>query len=362
MQAATTRPKHWLLRELRIGVPVALGVALFFSALYREPFGINLVYSACITATVQALIQAGRHGLLRLGFRQDAPAPGGRPWPGWRLMFPWVLVSGILGYFGGSALAAWLTGTGGSPAELARNPRALMVSTIVVAALSLGISYVFYTRGRLAAMAAREQAAMRSAAENQLRLLESQLEPHMLFNTLGNLRVLIGQDPQRAQLMLNQLIAFLRATLEASRSGPHPLSSEFARIADYLGLMQVRMGPRLRIALDLPPELAGLPVPPLLLQPLVENAIRHGLEPKLDGGEIRLAARRDGSALVLTVRDTGIGLRVTPLAPAPGASCFGTAQVRERLVQLYGSRAGFTLDNAADGAGGTLATVRLPLP
>ncbi|WP_454722760.1 MULTISPECIES: sensor histidine kinase [Cupriavidus] len=361
MQAAATRPTHWLLRELRIGVPVALGAALFFSALYREPFGINLVYSACITAAVQALIQAGRHGLLRLGFRQDAAAPGGRPWPGWRLMFPWVLVSGILGYLGGSALAAWLTGTGGGPAELARNPRALMVSTIVVAVLSLGISYIFYARGRLAAMAAREQAAMRSAAENQLRLLESQLEPHMLFNTLGNLRVLIGQDPQRAQRMLNQLIAFLRATLEASRAGPHPLSSEFARIADYLGLMQVRMGPRLRTALDLPPELAGLPVPPLLLQPLVENAIRHGLEPKLDGGEIRLAARRDGNVLVLTVRDTGIGLRVMPLAPAPDASCFGTAQVRERLAQLYGDRAGFTLDNAADGAGGALATVRLPL-
>ncbi|MGO4331698.1 sensor histidine kinase [Cupriavidus sp. 2TAF22] len=361
MQATIPRrPLHWFLRELRIGVPVAFGAALFFSTLYREQFGTNLIYSICITALIQALIQGGRYGMLRLGVQSER-APGGRAWPDYRLMFPWVLVSGVLGYFGGSAVAGWLTGSYGSPAELARNPRALALSTTVVMALAAAISYFFYTRGRMAAMAAREQAALRSAAENQLRLLESQLEPHMLFNTLGNLRALIGQDPQRAQHMLNQLIAFLRATLEASRSGPHPLSSEFARVADYLGLMEVRMGERLRTELDLPPELAGLPVPPLLLQPLVENAIKHGLEPKLAGGVIRLAARRDGNVLVLTVRDTGMGLRVSPLAPPKDATCFGTAQVRERLAQLFGTQASFTLDKAGDADGGTLATVRIPL-
>src|SRR2546428_7082195 len=129
----------------------------------------------------------------------------------------------------------------------------------------------------MAGMEPNEKAAKHSAAESKLKLLESKLEPHMLFNTLANLGVLIGTDPPRAQAMLDRLIAFLRATLEASRSGSHPLAAEFARIADYLELMQVRMGARLRSRLELPDDLAALPVPPLLLQPLVENAIQHGL-------------------------------------------------------------------------------------
>ena len=161
--------------------------------------------------------------------------------------------------------------------------------------LSLGFTvsavYFLYSRGRLAALQAAAEAAQRSAAEAQLKLLQSQLEPHMLFNTLANLRVLIGADPVRAQTMLDRLIAFLRATLAASRSGSHALADEFARIDDYLALMAVRMGARLAVRIELPAALRELPVPALLLQPLVENAIRHGLEPKVDGGRIEVRAR-----------------------------------------------------------------------
>src|SRR5690606_22156517 len=128
-----------------------------------------------------------------------------------------------------------------------------------------------------------QEEAQRQASEARLRLLESQLEPHMLFNTLANLRALIGSDPPRAVEMLDRLNAFLRATLAASRSAAgaqrHTLRDEFARLDDYLALMAVRMGPRLRVVLSLPEPLADCPVPALLLQPLVENAIRHGLEP-----------------------------------------------------------------------------------
>jgi LytS/YehU family sensor histidine kinase len=199
-------------------------------------------------------------------------------------------------------------------------------------------------------------AAQRDVAETQLKLLESQLEPHMLFNTLANLRVLIALDPPRAQTMLDQLIAFLRATLSASRATLHPLSAEFARVGDYLELMKVRMGDRLQPEFDLPPGLAAQPMPPLLLQPLVENAIKHGLEPHVEGGRLVVSARRDGDALVLTVRNTGAGLSA---APADGTH-FGLEQVRQRLATLYGEAASLTLAAADDADGGTLATVRLP--
>ncbi|WP_236701927.1 sensor histidine kinase [Cupriavidus basilensis] len=352
----------WLFRQLRISVPVAFGSAAFFAVMFREPFGMNLVYALCIALMIQALVKLGHYGLTR--WLPDA-SPGTpatqRRWPDWKWMFPWIVISGVAGYFGGHAIANVLTGSHGTPSDLLRNPRTLLLSMTVALVLALCISYFHYARGRMAAADARAQAAMRSAAENQLRLLESQLEPHMLFNTLGNLRVMIGQDPQRAQEMLNQVISFLRATLQASRSGSHPLSCEFDRIADYLALMQVRMGARLQVELDLPAGLANLPVPPLLLQPLVENAIKHGLEPIVAGGWIKVTARREGGTLMLTVRDTGAGLSEL----LPGPDCFGTSQVRERLAQLYGKAASFQLldagDGSSDGGGGTLAIVRLPL-
>jgi LytS/YehU family sensor histidine kinase len=180
----------------------------------------------------------------------------------------------------------------------------------------------------------------------------------MLFNTLANLRVLIALDPPQAQAMLDRLIAFLRATLNASRTASHPLATEFDRLADYLALMGTRMGPRLQSTLDLPDALRTVPLPPLLLQPLVENAIKHGLEPHVQGGRVEIRARAEGQTLVLTVRDTGAGLRDgTP----PEGTRFGLVQVRERLATLHGNAASLTLEPAPDADGGTLATIRLPL-
>src|SRR5438045_747906 len=135
--------------------------------------------------------------------------------------------------------------------------------------------------------------------------------------------------------MLDRLIAFLRATLAASRNGSHSLSSEFARIGDYLELMKIRMGERLQTQLVLPPELAAEPIPPLLLQPLVENAIKHGLEPHVGGGRLVVSAERDGDALVLRVRDTGVGVRDTGVGvrdTAGDGTRFGLQQVRDRLA------------------------------
>ncbi|MES1161940.1 MAG: histidine kinase, partial [Rhizobacter sp.] len=199
--------------------------------------------------------------------------------------------------------------------------------------------------------------ARKHADEARLKLLETQLEPHMLFNTLANLRALISVDPDRAQTMLDHMIAYLRATLDASRTTTHSPRAEFDRLQDYLELMSIRMGPRLKFDLQLPDELAQHPVPALLLQPLVENSIKHGLEPNVAGGRITVSAAQDGSDLVLRVRDTGVGLSDA----ASDGTRFGLVQVRERLATLYGPRAALSLQDAGDAEGGTLATIRLPL-
>ncbi|MDN7181156.1 histidine kinase [Caballeronia sp. SEWSISQ10-4 2] len=355
----------WL--ELRIFVPVSAASTLFYYAMYRDSFASNLIYSLCSTLFIQGLIEVGRYGLAyRIRKRSPDNFDAQRNWPGWGLMAPWIVVSGVVGYAAGHMLGDALTGVPRAPATLTDNPRAILLSMTGVFVLSLGITYFFYARGRMAAMETRTEAALRSAAESQLKLLESQLEPHMLFNTLANLRVLIAQDPPRAQAMLDRLIAFLRATLDASRSGlgSHSLSAEFARIGDYLELMQTRMGNRLSRRLDLPDDLGGLSVPPLLLQPLVENAIKHGLEPTVAGGWIRVSAQREGGTLVLSVRDTGAGIGGGGAGLGglpPGGSRFGIQQVRERLAALYGKTASLELIAASDDEGGTLAIVRLPV-
>ena len=341
----------WLWRELRITVLVALASTFLFGPFSDSTFVPDLIYAFTVTLCIQALIETGRYGLSARLMRRAAARLSAmsreslavqRPWPGWGLMVPWIAMSAVVGYLGGHTLGDLLTGTHHAPLGFMRNFQSLLPTLLPTFALAVGCTYFFYARGRLAATEAQAQAARRTAVENQLKLLVSQLEPHMLFNTLANLRVLIGQDPQRAQAMLDHLNGFLRATLDASRSDSHALSAEFARIGDYLELMQVRMGSRLTGTLDLPDALSSLPVPPLLLQPLVENAIRHGLEPSVAGGRIEVAARRDGHGLLLSVRDTGVGLG----AAAAHGSRFGMQQVRERLAALYGSAASLEIGRA----------------
>ena len=153
----------------------------------------------------------------------------------------------------------------------------------------------------------------------QLQLLQAQIEPHMLFNTLANLQGLISFDPDRAQLLLDHLIQYLRATLSSSRADTTTLGQEFSLMEAYLGLMSIRMGARLRYALDLPAELGHATIPSMILLTLAENAIKHGIEPSLRGGEIRLSALRVDGMLRLRVQDTGMGLPASGAGSAPGS-------------------------------------------
>ena len=315
------------------------------------------VYSTAIGTCCWFFIDGGR--LLVAGLlarRSGTPTPGRLRWPGPGWMLACILVGTALGYPLGTAVGDAVTGF--KTASLLENRGAIAISVVGAVAAT----WYFYATERLRAEQAATEAARRQAAESQLMLLQSQLEPHMLFNTLANLRVLITLDPIRAQDMLDRLIGFLRATLGASRAQMHPLSAEFDRLADYLALMALRMGPRLQVQLNLPDALRALPVPPLLLQPLVENAIRHGLEPKVAGGRIEVRAEQRGQRLCLTVRDTGVGLAASGPGRADGASHYGTQHVAARLATLYGTQARFGLGPAPGPEGGVLAEVDLPWP
>lgn len=354
MSTATppTPPRgHSLRWRLAVTQLVCGVVALFFWTLVPQgSLPVMLVYSLCIGNCCWMLIDGSRALLARWTL-----GPGHLyDWPGWRWMLPVIVVGPLLGYSVGTAVADAIFGH--------RSPSLLENRASVVISLVAGVlvTYFFWTREALHAKQMAAEAAERLAAETRLRLLQSQLEPHMLFNTLANLRVLIGLDAGRAQAMLDQLIAFLRATLESSRQRSHPLAREFDSLRTYLALMAVRMGPRLQVELDLPDALGELPVPPLLLQPLVENAIKHGLEPKVEGGLIRVQARRDGDRLHLLLRDTGIGLEAAAEASSGGTG-FGLEQVRSRLAALYGESASLVLRPADDDRGGCEVHVWLPL-
>jgi LytS/YehU family sensor histidine kinase len=265
-----------------------------------------------------------------------------------------VLVAVLLGYFGGSAAGHLLRGI--SPLQgFGHSPKAVTAMLLMSLAAGIFATYFFTSREQLAQTRLAHEEAQRQASEAQLKLLQSQLEPHMLFNTLANLRALIGLEPDRAQVMLDHVVAYLRATLSASRAPTHPLQAEFDRLHDYLEIMAVRMGPRLHYSLDLPPELAQYPVPPLILQPLVENAIKHGLEPKVEGGRIRVQACCEAGRITLEVQDTGVGLP-PGCEPVDG---FGLAQVRERLATTYGSQGAIEL--VASHASGVRSIVTFPI-
>ena len=320
-----------------------------------KPYGPPVVYSVLIGTFTWAIIDLGRELI-------PSAAETGWP-PGWQGIA--LVAAGIaIGYVAGTLLADALCVYYFHfyPAGASLSGADQRTSILITAIAGLVGSYYFYAMHKSAYLEDKMAEARMHATEARLKLLETQLEPHMLFNTLANLRVLIGTDPARAQEMLDRMIAYLRATLSASRSTQHPLENEFDRLRDYLELMAVRMGPRLAYTLDLPDALRSVPVPPLLLQPLVENAIRHGLEPQVEGGHITVRASTrpgdSGPQLVLEVIDTGVGLPEQLPPPSPGQS-FGLAQARERLATLHGNAG--TLELIAKNTGGTSANVTFPL-
>ena len=302
-------------------------------------FGKNLTVSGIIGTLIHAMfaVLIPALGAARIKAWSDAQRSA---------FFAGVPITGVLiGWPIGASLV-----TDGVPAWF-RNPSA----NVLVGALlfSLLISFIFHL---IFSAKARQITAERRAVEAQLKLLQAQMEPHFLFNTLAGVQTLIDAEPARAKQMLEAFTDYLRATVASLRTEDSSVGQELALAQAYLGLMQQRMEDRLRFDIDADPALKDQAMPALLLQPLVENAIHHGLEPKLEGGHVQLTVRRDGDALLLEVRDDGLG----PDAPQRRSSGNGVAlaNIRQRLQGRWGERAVLTLQHAAPG---TLATLRLPL-
>jgi signal transduction histidine kinase len=340
--------------NLMIVTVINVLIALFITYLMRTglAFSQNLVFALCIgTITwlfldpVRALLWgAGRPPLRQFFLLCLIAIPGAR----------------ILG----DMLAVRILGI----AEYAHPPLweqdslRFVIFSILISAF---VIWVFWNRAKLACLIAdaetekaRSAAIEKQAMQAQLQLLQAQIEPHMLFNTLANLQGLIAVDTPRAQHMLEQLIVYLRATLTSSRAEKTTLAHEFALMDAYLELMSIRMGSRLTYTLQLPEQLNTTSIPPMLLQPLIENAIKHGIEPKVEGGSITVIATQDASTLHISVADTGVGLQATSSTSTNGTNV-GLANVRERLQALYGDQASLSL--TANTPTGVLAQLNIPL-
>ncbi len=201
-----------------------------------------------------------------------------------------------------------------------------------------GLAYAFFSfhrQGTVAANQARETQLQRvqfdrQMTEARLQLLRAQIEPHFLFNTLANVRQLYRTEPERGRRMLGNFVAYLRAALPQMRHDETTLKHEVDLSRAYLEVLQVRMGKRLNVRLDIPQELAALAFPPLALSTLTENAIKHGLNPLPEGGTIEISARAEDGRLKVSVADTGAGLQHN------SGTGTGVANLRARLAALYG--------------------------
>ena len=211
--------------------------------------------------------------------------------------------------------------------------------------------YSMITRGRRQREKdARMQLALREA---ELRALEAQINPHFLFNCLNSIRGLVTEDPRLAQDMITRFAALLRYNLNHDVGHTVPLSAEAEVVEDYLELEKIRFDERLRVQVQIDPWAGAIQVPPMLLQTLVENALKHGIGQLPSGGEIRIHTSAEPGVLVVHVENTG------QLAGANGAGPqIGLNNIRERLRLLYGDRAGLQLKNRGDDR--VAATVRIP--
>ncbi|HTV79786.1 MAG TPA: histidine kinase [Steroidobacteraceae bacterium] len=194
-----------------------------------------------------------------------------------------------------------------------------------------------------------------AVGRSRLELLRSQLEPHFLFNTLANVRTLARIDRHAAAAMLGDLMWYLRAALPRMRQETATLAEEMHSVEAYLRIHRIRMGRRLEYEMSLPQELEAVPVPTMMLLTLVENAVKHGINPSVSGGCIAVSAARRDSTLVLIVADSGRGMSADPMQ----GSGTGLTNLRLRLRMLYGASASIELSRARPR--GVVAAISLPL-
>lgn len=256
------------------------------------------------------------------------------------------MILGVLGAFVGIALGDGRPLVEQMPKLMRMIPFVALIGALAAVPM---IVLALYRRRQNAALmeqlqrdAERERLA-RELSESQLRMLRAQIEPHFLFNTLGAVQQLAADGAPRAAALTADLIAFLRASFSDMRCEQVSLRSEFATTESYLRVMQARMGARLRFDMSLPDALASSEVPSMIVLTLVENAIKHGVEPALRGGEIQVGAEALDAGIRIWVRDSGVGM-----SDPPGNGA-GLDNVRRRLHLAYGDAARLVLREAEPG-------------
>ena len=320
------------LRELVLSLLLlnTLIATLLTLILPLSTFWVNMVYSHLIGACICTLTEVGRRLLwTRCGW----PSP-------WRFGLL-LLGCTVLGASLGATLAGWVTHFSlheGPIGDLLSNVLAVLGISMLA---SLTLSAWLWQRGRLAEARLDAETALRGQTLAELRALQAQVEPHFLFNTLAHLDALLQNDTlDEAQDLLDYFTRYLRGTLSTSRQEASPLADELARIEPWLRILSIRFGQRLRWRIDASEQAAHCLLPPMLLQPLAENAIRHGIEPAVGGGVLHIDAQVHDGALCICVRDDGVGLEAAHTRPGAGS---GLANIRARLAALYGDAASLTL-------------------
>ena len=310
---------------------------------WAEWYGRNFVVCLTVAAIIHLLFD-----VLRTWWATPARIKGWKEWQR-SVFFTGVPLLGVL--------IGWPIGVGLAGGNLSRwvssddGPNLIVGAVLLSVALSVALHYWFSSK-------ARQIDAERRATEAQLRLLQAQIEPHFLFNTLANVQSLMEYDLPKARQMLASFTDYLRATLGTLRNEESAVADELNLAQSYLQLLQGRMEDRLRFEVHSDAAARSLPLPPLLLQPLVENAVVHGLEPSIEGGTVRVSARIVGPSLVLEVQDDGRGLDAPPRPGARKGHGLALNNIRQRLLTRYGP--GATLDVQAAHPG-TLARISVPL-
>ena len=347
----TRSPAYWR-RVAVVGLTTAVGLTVLFTVLGRTTSApVMLKHSL-----VHSAIMAGLCGALLPGLRRRIAEAS--PLVQWAITIPSLLGLAIVG----TALACGLIFlTGEHEVFWAPFVFSLPINAMLTMTLGVGMSLYEAQRARLDTVTlelrTRELEAERDrklALQARLASLESRLQPHFLFNTLNAISSLIQDDPDHAERMVERLAALLRFSLDASERGLVPLADELKIVGDYLEIERARLGTRLSFTLDVDPEAAGREIPPLTIQTLVENSVKHAIAPRPAGGRIRVVASLAGDRLVLSVWDDGPGFTAAAMRPGHGLE-----SLQARLAARFGAAAELTI---AGRDGGTLVTVTVPRP
>jgi len=341
---------YWL-RVGTVGITAALMLTVLLVSLdasARLPVVLRhaLTHSIIMAALCGSLMPVIRHRFVTAGPRAQ-----------WAATIPGLLL--LAGVGGGLACAVLHVIDSGHEMYWSCVISAYPVNALFTMTIGVGMTLYEAQRSRLAAMQselrAREldhERARKMMLQARLASLESRLQPHFLFNTLNAISALIQEDPAHAERMVERLAALLRFSLDATERGLVPLADELKIVGDYLEIERTRLGERLAFSVEVPDELGGAQVPPLSIQTLVENSVKHAIAPRPAGGHIRVSVNATGPALRLGVWDDGPGFSAASMRAGHGLE-----NLQERLHARYGDAATLSIEPRD---GGTLVAVTLP--